>query len=69
MYKISLLSVSVDQYQSWRDHQRILYIHYTEKVSGQCELQIVWPHSDQVCHVVGGIQNVLSWSLDIWLSH
>ena len=43
MYETSLLSVSVHEYQSWRDHQRVLYIHYTEKVSGQYELQIVWP--------------------------
>ena len=69
MYETSLLSEFVDEDQSWREHQKILYIHYTEKVSGLCELLIVLPHSGQVSHIVGGIQNILSWSLDSWLSH
>ena len=69
MYETSLLGVFVDEDQSWRHHWKILYIHYTDKVSGLCEFQRILPQPGRMSHLVGGIQNFLSWSLDTWLSH
>lgn len=66
----SLLSSTVDEDQTWRNHQIILYTHFLGK-----GLWPVWvidspaPTWSSESPCLGGTENFLSWNLDIWLSH